>query len=66
MSDITKDELIKALKLIRMTCISFQTGENPQGCEECPLRLDSTTCALECQAPQYWKINCSLSWRAFI
>ena len=66
MSDDTKDEIIKALKLIRLICISFNSGENPQGCEECPFRLDSYTCAFECKAPQYWEINCSLSWRAFI
>lgn len=57
-----KEELIKALDLIKEVCLMIEN------CSDCPLRDDEKDCCyLEINSPNHWKVkvNAEDDWRAF-
>lgn len=54
----TKEEILKALNVIKDTCSEFD-------CVLCPFRSIDTSCIIQDEPPKDWKITEQESWRAF-
>lgn len=55
--EFTHEEILDALNVIKQTCVCSKE------CAECPFY--DNVCIIQGYAPQDWKINGKVCWRAF-